>query len=222
MFSFFGMNTALIFQMVALLVALTIEIKYDDKRWKRLAIIVAILLSLVAGIVGWIYETERNAAEQIEKTETSRVLTEIGTGVSGVTTTSKDSLAQLNKLRERNVEQQALISDLNGSVRQANLQSQRAYAQYRAAQDQVISLSQEVVALQERINRDSAAAQAARAVAAEESRQQTMAANRAAAQAACAASYRCSADGMSCSTIYPDLRAYGGGSCLNGVYNPPR
>lgn len=223
-FSIFGLNLGTIFQVVALLTVLFFEFRVKSKRWRIGVVIAAIVISIAAGVFDWRHQVAEAEIATLEKRESSRVLNKIGTGVAEVerpmaeiSTNSRDSLAEIRELRQRNADQRSMITSLASNV-------QRANSQYQAAQDRVISLSQQIAVLQERIDGDSAAAQAARVVEAQERRRQTAAANMANAQAACAASYSeyRTETGSGSSQQYVDLSRYGGGRCLNGVYYPPR
>lgn len=222
-FSIFGLNLATIFQVVALLAVLFFEFRVKDKRWRIGVIVAAIVVSTAAGVLEWrhqVSEAERNSKE---REQAQQVLSDIGNGVAQVeqpiadiSNTSREGLAEIRALQGRNAEQRTMISSLRDDV-------QRANSQYLAAQDRVVSLSQQVAVLQEQLARDAQAAEAARAVAAQERQRQTAAANMANAQAACAASYSTGRTdtGSWSSQQYVDLRPYGGGRCLNGVYYPP-
>lgn len=220
-FTIFGLNGGTLLQIIALVAVLFLEFRNSDRRWRIGVISCAILISIAVGFMDWRYQLDASEREQVAAQQASERLEGIHTGVADVrppideiSANSRDSLSELRELRQRNADQRAMIGSLTREV-------QRASTQYSMAQDQVVSLSQQLAVLQERIDQDSEAARLARAVAAEESQRQTLAANRAAAQAACAASYTVRPDGGA-TTVLPDLRPYGGGSCLNGVYFPSR
>lgn len=215
-FSTYWLSASAIFQIVAMLLVLALEFRGTDRRWRVGVVVVAILGTALIGFFEWQQQVAGAKLVASEKQEQSKILGDIGIGmapIGEISTTSKDSLGEIRALKQINSEQRSLISGLSTQVQSAN-------SKFLTAQEKVVSMSQQIAALQGQIDRDSVQSAAASRDAAEEARLQTAAINRSNAQAACAASYRVTANGSSQQGV--DLRPYGGGSCLNGVYYPPR